>query len=163
MAQETEGVDIILGGHSHDMVKDVKDGENLLMSKSGEPVVITQAGKDGENVGVLNVEWTEDGVLTKVQNNVINTRNFNRTLPSRTAVEEIIGKPQILGNVSYADKEPPNRLIANNPHGDLIVDAMRSELGTDIAILNAGNIRGHFDVGKIDSRLVNDVTPFEDK
>lgn len=163
LAQETEGVDIILGGHSHDMVKDVKDGENLLMSKAGEPVVITQAGKDGENVGVLNVEWTEDGVLTKVQNNVINTRNFNRTLPSRTAVEEIIGKPQILGNVSYADKEPPNRLIANNPHGDLIVDAMRSELGTDIAILNAGNIRGHFDVGKIDSRLVNDVTPFEDK
>ena len=163
MLLETEGIDIILGGHSHDMVKDIKDGENLLKSKSGEPVVITQAGKDGENVGVLNVEWTEDGVLTKIQNNLINTRKFNRTLPSRTAVEEVIGKPEILGTVKYADPEPENRLVANNPHGNLIADAMRHELGTEIAILNAGNIRGHFDVGTVDSRLINDITPFEDK
>ena len=163
IAQETEGIDIIIGGHSHEMVKDIKQGENLFYSKSGEPVVITQAGKDGENVGVLNVEWTDDGVLSKVQNNVINTRKFNRTLPSRTAVEEIIGKPEILGTVAYADPEPKNRLIANNPHGNLIADAMRQELGTEIAILNAGNIRGHFDVGKVDSRLINDITPFEHK
>ncbi len=163
IAQETEGIDIIIGGHSHEMVKDINQGENLFYSKSGEPVVITQAGKDGENVGVLNVEWTDDGVLSKVQNNVINTRKFNRTLPSRTAVEEIIGKPEILGTVAYADPEPKNRLIANNPHGNLIADAMRQELGTEIAILNAGNIRGHFDVGKVDSRLINDITPFEDK
>ena len=163
IARETEGIDIILGGHSHDMVKDIKDGENLLKSKSGEPVVITQAGKDGENVGVLNVEWTEDGVLTKIQNNLINTRKFNRTLPSRTAVDEVIGKPEILGTVKYADPEPENRLVANNPHGNLIADAMRHELGTEIAILNAGNIRGHFDVGTVDSRLINDITPFEDK
>lgn len=163
IAQETEGIDIIIGGHSHEMIKDIKQGENLFYSKSGEPVVITQAGKDGENVGVLNVEWTDDGVLSKVQNNVINTRKFNRTLPSRTAVEEIIGKPEILGTVAYADQEPKNRLIANNPHGNLIADAMRQELGTEIAILNAGNIRGHFDVGKVDSRLINDITPFEDK
>lgn len=163
IAQETEGIDIIIGGHSHEMIKDIKQGENLFYSKSGEPVVITQAGKDGENVGVLNVEWTDDGVLSKVQNNVINTRKFNRTLPSRTAVEEIIGKPEILGTVAYADPEPKNRLIANNPHGNLIADAMRQELGTEIAILNAGNIRGHFDVGKVDSRLINDITPFEDK
>ena len=163
LAQETEGVDIILGGHSHDMVKDVNVGKNLLKSKSGEPVLITQAGKDGENIGILNVEWTEDGVLTKVQNNVINTRKFSRTLPTRTAVEEIIGKPEVLGVVKSVAPEPENRLIENNPHGNLIADAMRSELGTEIAILNAGNIRGHFDVGKIDSRLINDITPFEDK
>lgn len=163
IAQETDGIDIIIGGHSHDMIKDVKKGDNLFYSKSGEPVVITQAGKDGENVGVLNVEWTADGVLSKVQNNVVNTRKFNRTLPSRTAVEEIIGKPEVLGTVAYADPEPKNRLIENNPHGNLIADAMRQELGTEIAILNAGNIRGHFDVGKVDSRLINDITPFEDK
>ena len=40
---------------------------------------------------------------------------------------------------------------------------MRHELGTDVAILNAGNIRGFFPEGKIDSRRINDVTPFEDK
>ena len=40
---------------------------------------------------------------------------------------------------------------------------MRNELGTDIAILNAGNIRGNFSEGTVDSRLISDITPFEDK
>lgn len=39
---------------------------------------------------------------------------------------------------------------------------MRMELGTDIAILNAGNIRGSFTSGPIDTRLISDITPFED-
>lgn len=163
LAQKTEGIDIIIGGHSHDMMKDVKEDMNLFKSKSGEPVVITQAGKDGENVGVLNVEWTQDGVLSKVQNSVINTRKFNRTLPMRSAVESIIGKPELLGSVKYADPEPANRLTSSNPHGCLVADAMRKELGTDISILNSGNLRGHFDVGKIDSRLINDISPFDNK
>ncbi len=163
LAKETDGVDIIIGGHSHDMMKDIKEDVNLFKSKSGEPVVITQAGKDGENVGVLNVEWTQDGVLSKVQNNVINTRKFNRTLPMRSAVESVIGKPELLGSVKYADPEPANRLTSCNPHGCLVADAMRKELGTDISILNSGNIRGHFDIGRIDSRLINDISPFDNK
>ena len=40
---------------------------------------------------------------------------------------------------------------------------MRNELGTDIGILNAGNIRGSFSQGPIDTRLISDITPFEDK
>ena len=40
---------------------------------------------------------------------------------------------------------------------------MRHELGTDIGLLNAGNIRGYFPEGKIDSRRISDITPFEDK
>lgn len=163
LAAETEGIDVILGAHTHDLVQDVKSGENLLYSKSGEPVIITQAGKDGENIGILNLEFSKDGVITKAQNNLIKTRAFNRTLSSRAAVESIIGKPEVVGTVASTVDPPKERLIENNPDANIVVDAMRAELGTDIAVLNAGNIRGHFGVGNIDSRLVNDVTPFEDK
>lgn len=163
LAELTDGVDVILGAHTHDLVEGVVPGKNLLYSKSGEPVIITQAGKDGENVGILNLEFTPDGVVSKAQNNLVKTRSYNRTLESRAAVESIIGKPEVVGTVASAVDPPKERLIENNPDADIVVDAMRSELGTDIAVLNAGNIRGHFGVGKIDSRLVNDVTPFEDK
>ena len=163
LAQETEGIDIILGAHTHDLYKGVKEGENLLYSKSGEPVVLTQIGKDGEYAGVLNAVFNKDGILTKVQNNVMRTGSFSRKLPFKTAVESIIGKPEILGTIKFAVPSPQDRLIANNPHGNLIVDAMKNELGTDIAILNAGNLRGYFPEGAIDSRRINDVTPFEDK
>lgn len=163
LAQNTSGIDVILGGHTHTLLTDVREGVNLFKSKSGEPVVITQAGKDGENVGILNLVFDKNGVIEKVQNNVVNTRQFNRNLISRSAVETILGKPEVIGTVKMAAPPPIDRLIENNPHGNVVADAMRNELNTDIAILNAGNIRGHFDVGKIDSRLINDITPFEDK
>ena len=163
LAQETDGIDIILGAHTHDLYKGVKEGENLVYSKSGEPVILTQIGKDGEYVGVLNTVFDKDGVITKVQNNVMRTGAFTRKLPFKTAVESIIGKPEVIGTIKSAPPSPEDRLISNNPHGNLIVDAMRKELGTDIALLNAGNLRGYFPEGEVDSRRINDVTPFEDK
>lgn len=163
LAQETDGIDIILGGHTHDLYKGVKEGDNLLYSKSGEPVLLTQIGKDGEFAGVLKTVFDKDGKLIKAQNNVMRSGVYTRTLPFKTAVESIIGKPEILAEIKTAPPAPKNRLLENNPHGNVIVDAMRHELGTDVAILNAGNIRGYFPEGKIDSRRISDITPFEDK
>ncbi|MBD5401225.1 hypothetical protein HDR58_00265 [bacterium] len=163
LAQETEGVDIIFGAHTHELIEGIKEGENLFYSKSGEPIIITQAGKDGENVGILNVDFDNKGVIKKAQNNVIKTRDYSRPLFIKDSVEEIIGKPEVIGRVKAAVPPPVKRLIENNPHGNMIADAMRHELGTDIGILNAGNIRGSFSQGPIDTRLISDITPFEDK
>src|SRR5574344_75369 len=163
LAKETSGIDIIFGAHTHDLIEGIQEGKNLIYSKSGEPTVITQAGKDGENVGILNVDFNENGIITKAQNNIIRTRAYNRPLYVKDSVENIIGKPEIIGKVKSSVAPPQNRLVADNPHGDLIADAMRTELGTDIALLNSGNIRGSFSQGPIDTRLVSDITPFEDK
>lgn len=163
LAQETSGIDLIFGAHTHDLIEGLQEGVNLFTSISGEPVILTQAGKDGENVGILNVDFDENGVVKKAQNNVIKTKNYNRPLFVKDSVEDIIGKPEIIGKVKAAVAPPEQRLIENNPHGNLIADAMRNELGTDIAILNAGNIRGNFSEGTVDSRLISDITPFEDK
>jgi len=40
---------------------------------------------------------------------------------------------------------------------------MRTELGTDIALLNSANIRGYFEKGNIDSRKISEITPFKNK
>lgn len=163
IAQETSGIDVILGGHSHDLIEDVAFGKNLFYNKDGEPVVITQAGKDGEYFGILNLEFDGKGIIKSVQNNVIPTKNFNRTLQAKHAVEDIIGKPEHVGVINSAPPSPVNRLIENNPHGNFLVDAMRKELGTDIALLNAANIRGSFEKGRVDSRKVTEITPFKNK
>lgn len=161
IAQMTKGIDVILGGHSHDLIKGVEEGKNLFYNPDNEPVVITQAGKDGEYFGILNLDFDENGVIKSVQNNVIPTNIFNRTLPAKYAVEQIIGKPEHVGIINSAPPSPKNRLIENNPHGNFLVDAMRKELCTDIALLNAANIRGSFEKGKVDTRKVSEITPFK--
>lgn len=164
IVEETDGIDLIFGGHTHDLLQGIEEDKNLLYSKSGEPVIITQAGKNGEFAGVLNVDFDKNGIIVKVQNNVIPTSMYNRPLHIKDSVEQIIGKPEIIGRVNTAVPMPKNILIEDNPHGDLIADAMRYELDTDIAILNTGNIRGAFTSGsEVDSRLLADISPFEDK
>ena len=160
----TDGIDIIFGGHTHNLIEGITEGKNLFYSKSGEPVIMTQAGKNGDYIGILNVDFDKNGIIKRVQNNVIPTSPYNRPLYVKDAVEKIIGKPEIVGRVGEAVPMPKHILIEDNPHGNLIADAMRSELDTDIAILNTGNIRGRFTSGaEVDSRLLADISPFEDK
>ena len=161
VAQQTDGIDVILGGHSHNLVMDVKEGENLLYDKSGNPVVITQAGRDGKYFGVLNLEFDQNGVIKKVQNNVTPTRGFKRNAPLRYVFEKILGKPEIIGVVKYAAHPITNDLTDPNPHAQFIVDCMRKELGADIALLSAANVRGYFEGGNLDTRVLEDMSPFK--
>ena len=163
IAKNVDGIDIIFSAHTHELYEGVKEGVNLFYSKSGEPVVLTQAGKDGETAGILNAEFDKNGVITRVQNNILNVRKYNRPYTVKYLVESVLGKSEVIGRVKRTVPPPDKRLIENNPHGNLIVDAMRQELGTDIGLLNAGNIRGSFSEGPIDTRLISDITPFEDK
>lgn len=68
IARETEGIDIIIGGHTHTTLDGAKESgnlKNLLYSKRCEPVIITQAGSDNANVGYLDVLFDSKGVLIK--------------------------------------------------------------------------------------------------
>ena len=161
VAKSTDGIDIILGGHSHNLIQDIKEGENLLYDKSGNPVVITQAGRDGKYFGVLNVEFDENGVIKKVQNNVTPTRGFKRNAPLRYVFEKILGKPEIVGVVKSAPPPIKNDLIEPNPHAQFIVDCMLEDLGGDVAFLSAANIRGYFESGNLDTRVLEDMSPFK--
>jgi len=161
LAKETSGIDIIMGAHTHELLKDLKENVNLLQSKAGEPVIITQAGKDGEQAGILNIEFDKEGVITKAQNNVMDTKHFKRNIPLRAAFNEILGPAEKLGEIKSAAPPPELRLISPNPHTNIIMDAMRSELDVDIAMINAGNIRGYFEAGPVDSRQVFEVVPLK--
>lgn len=163
IAKETDGIDIILGGHSHNLVKDIKPNINLFNSKSGEPVVITQAGRDGNYFGVLNVEWNKNGVITKAQNNVTSTRGFKRSPVVRHVFESILGKPKVVGVINSVSPAPKNVSVEPSGHGSFLCDCMKEELGTDIALFGSATMRGFFEPGKLDTRWLEDISPFKNK
>lgn len=163
IAKQVKGIDVILGAHTHNLLEGIEENKNLFYSPDGEPVIITQAGRDGKNFGILNVEFDEKGVITKAQNNIGKTDTYSRNLIARNQFEQILGKPEVVGHVAKAEKFPDDMYFEENAHCDFIMDAMRSELGTDIALMNSANIRGQFETGRVDTRDLAIISPFANK
>jgi len=163
IAKKTKGLDVILGGHSHTLLTDIKKDVNLFYSKCGEPVIITQAGRDGKNFGILNLEFDKEGIITKAQNNVATTRDFPRNMVARNIFEEITGKPESIGEIRTAPPLLKNDLIDPNPMGYFGADAIKEKAGADIALVGAANIRGNLEKGDVDTISVEEISPFKNK
>ena len=163
IAQKTEGIDVIIGGHSHDLVFGIKDGENLLYSKRNEPVILTQAYKDGKYFGVLNVGFDDKGRIVDAQNNVTPTKTYSSDLLMTYFTNQNMGAPKVIGRVLNKYSLKTNGMLEENPYPNLITDAMKTQLKTDIAILNAANIRGQLPVGEVTDRDITELTPFNNK
>jgi len=132
-----------------------------LYSKNNEPVIITEAGRDGKAFGLLNLTFDKNGVITKAQNNLAETSDFSKNLIHQYLFDKILGKPEKIGYIKSAPM-PPSTLIEENPHANFVCDAMRYELDTDIAIWNNAGPRNFFHEGVIDSRDIRDIAPFRD-
>ena len=161
VAQKTDGIDVIISGHSHELVEGIKEGENLLYSKSGEPVILTEAGRDGNYFGKLNLTFSKDGIITKAQNNLGVTGLFHRNLVNQYIFNEVLGKPEMIGYIKSAPP-PPKSLTEENPHANFVCDVMKEETASDIAIWHNCGVRNFFHEGEINSRDIKDISPFLD-
>lgn len=163
LAKSVEGIDVILGGHTHDLLKGIEEGKNLFYSKkTGEPTIITQAGMNGDHFGVLNLEFNDKGVITKAQNNINNSIDYPRNAIMKFFTDKILGKPEVVGMIKSSPKHVHD-LISENPGVNFLADAERTELGVDIAIINAGNVRASVEEGPITNRDLQIITPFDNK
>lgn len=163
LAQNTSGIDVILGAHTHDILESIKFNENLFNSKSGEPVIITQAGRDGDHFGILNVEFDENGIIKSAKNSIQNSKNFKQNPVIEEIFNTILNKKEVVGHVKTVHPPLTDRLGAPNPNGYIIADACRIELDTDIAMINAGNIRGDFKEGVLTERKLYEIIPLNNK
>ena len=163
IAQKTEGIDVIHGGHSHNLLKDIKKGTNLFYSKTGEPVIITQAGRDGKNFGILNLEFDNNGTIIKAQNNIGTTRDFSKNLVAENCFEKITGKPKIVGTIRTPSPKLENDLIDINPLAYYGTDAIREKANSEISLVGAGNLRGYLEKGEVSTLDIDEISPFKNK
>ena len=159
--KKTSGIDVIVGGHTHELLEDIIEGENLFYSKSGEPVIITEAGKDGKHFGELNLIFDKNGIITKAQNNIGISGDYHRNLVHQYIFNEILGKPEQIGLIEYAPPAPKS-LMEENPHANFMCDAMKYEMNADVAIWNNAGTRNYFKKGGIDSSDIKEIAPFAD-
>jgi 5'-nucleotidase len=163
LAKEVSGIDVIVGGHSHDLVKDTKAGKNVLKSPDGNPVVIVQAGQNGEYIGQLDVTFDDKGKVIEATNDVKSTKESPKNLVVQFFRDRFLGKPKPLGTITEFEPIKGNPKTTENPYADFFADAMKSELGADIALINSANIRGSLQKGPLNTLDMENLVPFDNK
>ncbi len=155
-----DGVDIVQGGHSHNLTPDLKEGSNILKSKSGEPVVLVQAGENGKYAGILDVDFNENGIITAASLDV-ESADLEKSPVLEHIKTSVLGKSPQVAVLKGVDPTPENRRIVPCAWTNFLADSMRNELNTDIAFVNAANMRKVPKLGILTERDITETTPLK--
>lgn len=162
LARKSRDIDVILGGHSHDVVG---TGElpSVVKNLDGRDVLVTQTGKDGKYLAEIDMDLDGDDTeyrLLRVDSCLDGRSDgtIERLLePYRHGVDSLMRVP-----VTRASVELPQRsaqLI--NFCTDMILDRGRQLAdGVDLAILNKGGIRRGLPKGTVTEGELVSMLPF---
>ena len=137
LAQKTDGIDVIVGGHSHHFLEGVNPGDNYFASKSGEPVLILQAGLNGEKYGLLDVVFDKNGKLKAADNKLISTKELPESLIIKYFEDITYGRPENFGKLQM-DLNRATSEFEEHPLACFVAEAMKRKTGAQIAFHNKG-------------------------
>lgn len=174
VAENTNGIDAILDGHSHDCE------QVLTANKDGKSIPRSGCGTKMKDIGWARIN-TEDGTVTT------GLYDWNNDVPApellgldndisravADAVAEIDEQlSDVLGKTPFdlTITDPEARDSSGDPIlivrraetnlGDLITDAFRDQTGADIAIIGGGSVRVSIPAGEITGKDMISVLPF---
>ena len=157
LAEAVDGIDILIGAHSHDAVR-----EPILVGDT----LVCQAGSSGAYLGQLDAFFV-DGEIARYRGFL---RDVDQTVVEDAAIASVVA--------SYADElnDKIKRVIATSDValdgvrdnlrsgetnlGDLIADILLRFSEADIAVMNGGGIRAGIDEGPITVEEIMTVLPF---
>ncbi|MBI2252594.1 MAG: bifunctional metallophosphatase/5'-nucleotidase [Armatimonadetes bacterium] len=157
LAENSSGIDLIVGGHSHTV---------LNSPKKINQTYIVQAGSYGKYLGKVDLEInSQDKKIIEIKGELIplNKQNYNPQKDVSKIIEKYYTK--IKEKMGEIVGETRINLIKENSLGDfplanLITNAMKEETGAQIAFQNTGGIRASLYKGKITWGDLYNVLPF---
>jgi 5''-nucleotidase/2'',3''-cyclic phosphodiesterase and related esterases len=150
VAQNTSGIDFIIGGHDHLLFQTPVVVNNL----SGTPVPIFQAGKYYKNIGKLHFTYNNNN--SSVVINDYSIINVDETIPKAPAIQAVIDQLKFgivakYGDVYHTVVATAKKDITDTvqhlvpfrdvPVANLVTDAFRNKTGTQISVDALGLIR----------------------
>ncbi|WP_209503274.1 MULTISPECIES: bifunctional metallophosphatase/5'-nucleotidase [unclassified Ruegeria] len=171
VAQETTGVDVIVGGHSNTYLSNVSDKAAGPYPTVVNGVQIVQAYAYGKFLGELNVTFDDDGkVIEAVGEPLIMDNAVTEDQAALDRIAELaVPLDEIRNKVvaSAAEAIEGDRSICRVQEcqmGNLVADAMLARVadqGVQIAIANSGGLRASIDPGDVTMGEVLTVLPFQ--
>lgn len=171
LAEAVEGIDVIVGGHTH-----VKLEEPVVIGEDTEPTVIVQANEYNKFLGQLDVTFDDQGVITS-HAGILHDVNAENIVPDAEAAEILAPFAEEVAEVKNQSTEATAEVFLNGGRneggvrtaetnlGNLIADGMLAtaktiDPDTVIAVQNGGGIRASINVGDITVGEVLTTMPF---
>jgi sulfur-oxidizing protein SoxB len=132
LASRVTGIDVILGGHTHDAVP-----QPIGVTNAGGTTLVTNAGSNGKFLGVLDLELAR-GKVSDVRYRLLPV--FSELLKPDAAMQALIEKLRASYAANYSEKiATADRLLYrrgnfNGTMDQLICDALRGEFDAEIAL-----------------------------
>ena len=172
--ENTEGIDVFLDGHSHDMDQvEMKD-------RAGNTVIRSACGKQFEAIGYVRISGVDGSLSTGLYSwegeaslpetmrieNVMSTKIAEKQSELSEMLNEVVASTSV-DLIAY-DKEEvdrngdPIRIIRlqETNLGDLCADAYREQTGADIALINGGGIKEDIPAGDITYGDIISIHPY---
>ncbi|WP_019243110.1 MULTISPECIES: 5'-nucleotidase C-terminal domain-containing protein [Bacillus] len=179
LAAEVDGLDVIVGGHSHTELKQPVVVEKDSKGNKKDPTIIVQAFQYNEFLGTVDVEFDKDGKIVGQAGKLIKIAEQKEDKEAAELLKKYSSKIEELKNTptgATAIKALDNPRIKDDPNapsvrknetelGNLITDGMLDKAkeynkDTVIAMQNGGGIRSDIDKGEITLGEVLTVLPF---
>lgn len=174
LAKLVDGIDVIVGGHSHtqlDSAVTVDEDEN---GKAKDPTIIVQAYQYSDFLGTVDVQFDDSGVVVANTAKLIKVNDKAEDAEAKELLSTYSAKIQEIKNsetgaiASYELPNPRGEVSVRNSEtalGNLITDAMLAKAKefapeTVIAMQNGGGIRAAIDAGPITLGDILTVHPY---
>ncbi|UWQ30823.1 bifunctional UDP-sugar hydrolase/5'-nucleotidase [Leisingera sp. M523] len=171
VAAETNGVDVIVGGHSNTYLSNVSEKAAGSYPTVVNGVQIVQAYAYGKFLGELNVTFDDAGNVTSATGEpLIMDAAVSEDSATLDRIAELAQPLDEIRNKVVAETAEPVEgsrdvcRVQECPMGNLVADAMLDHVrdqGVTIAIANSGGIRASLDAGAVTMGEVLTVLPFQ--
>lgn len=162
LAQQTYGIDLIIGGHSHTTL----DTAVVMTNAKGQPVRVVQTGSRGKNLGVITLDLDGDDIayrLIPVDRRLDSriTDDLSDILgPYRHDVDSLMSRR--VGTAAVALDSRSERQI--NWMADFVRDMGETVApGVDFAIMNKGGLRTDIPKGPVTEGQIIQMMPFNNR
>lgn len=174
LARNVDGIDVIVGGHSHTKLEKPVVVDETVVPGKAEPTIIAQAYQYGDFLGNLDLTFDYKGKLTEYNGSLIDVSTAKEDVraaeilkPYADQIAELKNE-EVGANIVNALPNPRGEISVRNSEtalGNLITDGMLKKAkeynkDTVIAMQNGGGIRAAIDAGPLTVGEVLTTLPF---
>jgi 5'-nucleotidase len=153
IAGEVEGIDLILGGHTHHLLDRPMRIRNTW---------IAGAGKYGQYLGQIQIDWNSDlHRIEYIEGKVISMDG----VPMAPDVSDILdqagreGREVLTKPVTELTEPLPISWKDESRLGNLLADGLRQWVGAEIALFNSGQLLDGLDAGGVHRGRLHEICP----